>query len=73
MRQWLHEVALHNSNPDFYKAMYDNIYKIHQHFAYLLRNLQLTIRGSGKLKQTVTKLLALPGGIKNLYFQEQWG
>ena len=29
--------------------------------------------GSGKLKQTITKLLALPGGIKNLYFQEQWG
>ena len=28
--------------------------------------LQLTIRGSGKLKQTITKLLALPGGIKKL-------
>ena len=38
-----------------------------------LFNLQLTIRGSGKLKQTITKLLALPGGIKNLHFQEQWG
>ena len=35
--------------------------------------LQLTIRGSGKLKQTITKLLALPGGIKNLHFQKQWG
>ena len=34
---------------------------------------QLTIRGSGKHKQTITKLLALPGGIKNLHFQEQWG
>ena len=36
-------------------------------------DLQLTIRGSGKLKQTITKLLALLGGIKNLHFQEQWG
>ena len=35
-------------------------------------NFQLTIRGSGKLKQTITKLLALPGG-KNLHYQEQWG
>ena len=36
-------------------------------------SVQLTIRGSGKHKQTITKLLALPGGIKNLHFQEQWG
>ena len=27
-------------------------------------SVQLTIRGSGKHKQTITKLLALPGGIK---------
>ena len=39
----------------------------------LARLVQLTIRGSGKHKQTITKLLALPGGIKNLHFQEQWG
>ena len=33
-------------------------------FIYPYKTLQLTIRGSGKLKQTLTKLLALPGGIK---------
>ena len=33
--------------------------------------LQLTIRGSGKHKQTITKLPARRN--KNLHFQEQWG
>ena len=37
-------------------------------FAAILNSsvIQLTIRGSGKLKQTITKLLALPGGTKKL-------
>ena len=35
--------------------------------------LQLTIRGSGKHKQTITKLLALPGGIKTYTFRNSGG
>ena len=36
-------------------------------------NLQLTIKGSGKHKQTITKVLALPGGIKTYTFRNSGG
>ena len=36
-------------------------------------SVQLTIRGSGKHKQTITKLLALPGGIKTYTFRNSGG
>ena len=35
--------------------------------------IQLTIRGSGKHKQTITKLPALPGGIKTYTFRNSGG
>ena len=36
-------------------------------------SVQLTVRGSGKHKQTITKLLALPGGIKTYTFRNSGG
>ena len=45
------------------------VYCLHVHVILV----QLTIRGSGKHKQTITKLPALPGGIKTYTFRNSGG